>query len=63
MTTKLGSPYQSDCLRILPTIADESVHTLFADPPLNLDKHYGDLITDDLSEQEYAGIRPGTCRR
>lgn len=59
ISTNLGSLYQADCLDILPTLDGESVHTIFADPPFNLDKHYGDQITDDLPEQEYLSW----CRR
>ncbi len=53
ISTEWGQLYQSDCLDILPTIADGSIHTFFADPPFNLDKHYGERVTDDLPENEY----------
>ena len=53
ISTELGQLYQADCLEILPHIPSGSVHTFFADPPFNLDKHYGDRVTDDLPENEY----------
>jgi site-specific DNA-methyltransferase (adenine-specific) len=43
VTTDLGRLYQADCMVILPTLADESIDTVFADPPFNLNKNYGDL--------------------
>ena len=53
ISTELGELYQSDCMDILPSIADGSIHTFFADPPFNLDKHYGERVADDLPENEY----------
>jgi 16S rRNA G966 N2-methylase RsmD len=35
-TTNRGVLFNGDCLDILPHIEDESVHTVFADPPFNL---------------------------
>ena len=40
-------------MAILLSFSDESVHKILADPPFNLDKHYGDHIVDDLPELEY----------
>jgi len=52
-STPLGSLFQADCLELLGSLKDESVHTLFADPPFNLKKDYGSKGRDDLSSNEY----------
>lgn len=51
--TELGKLYQDDCLKILPTIEEGSVDLLFADPPFNLGKEYGNGRSDSLTEHEY----------
>ena len=51
--TKRGRLYQCDCLEFLPTIPSESVDLVFADPPFNLGKNYGQLVDDDLQEEQY----------
>lgn len=51
--TRLGKLYEEDCLGILRTLEDECVDTIFADPPFNLKKMYGQRSTDDLPEQRY----------
>jgi len=38
---------------VLPFIADESVDTVFADPPFNLGKEYGKRSNDDRPGSEY----------
>lgn len=48
-----GILYAGDCLEVLPTIRSESVDTVFADPPFNLDKNYGDGVNDALPETQY----------
>ena len=53
LTTQLGCLYQADCLTVLPSIPDESVDTVFADPPFNLGKHYGSLVSDSQSTPDY----------
>ena len=53
VSTALGRLYQADCMVILPELVEGSVNTFFADPPFNLDKHYGEQVTDDLPEEEY----------
>lgn len=52
-TTKLGQLYEDDCLAVLPTLEAESVDTVFADPPFNLNKHYGSRSSDNQSEDTY----------
>ena len=51
--TKSGILFQGDCLEILPTIKNESVDTIFCDPPFNLNKQYGHKSCDNLPENEY----------
>ncbi len=53
--TELGTLYQGDCLEILPTVADESVDLVFADPPFNLGKDYGRGISDSRAAEDYLG--------
>lgn len=53
LSTDHGTLYQGDCAELLPTIASESVDTVFADPPFNLKKDYGRGIRDDLKDHEY----------
>jgi site-specific DNA-methyltransferase (adenine-specific) len=51
--TDLGSLFSGDCLDYLPIIQDEVVDTVFADPPFNLNKKYGDKSQDNRTDQEY----------
>jgi site-specific DNA-methyltransferase (adenine-specific) len=51
--TPLGRLYEADCLDVLPTLEAESVDTVFADPPFNLNKHYGDKSSDDRDDEKY----------
>lgn len=51
--TELGRLYQEDCLTVLPTLESESVDLIFADPPFNLNKNYGDQICDNKLALEY----------
>lgn len=51
--TDLGSLFQADCLDIVPRLSEGSVDTVFADPPFNLKKYYGDHYSDSKSEGEY----------
>lgn len=52
-STTLGDLYDGDCLAVLPKIAADSIDTVFADPPFNLNKKYGAKANDNLTEQEY----------
>lgn len=45
-TTELGALFSGDCLEILPSIRSEVVDTIFADPPFNLGKEYGQRTND-----------------
>ena len=52
-STGLGNVYQADCLELLQSLKAGSVHTLFADPPFNLKKHYGRNGGDNRTDAEY----------
>ena len=49
----VGALFADDCLTVLPFVADESVDTVFADPPFNLGKKYGERSNDDRSDSGY----------
>jgi site-specific DNA-methyltransferase (adenine-specific) len=51
--TELGMLFEMDCLDVLPHIRDESVDTMFADPPFNLGKAYGERADDNLPDAAY----------
>lgn len=42
----LGALFAGDCLDILPKIKSEVIDTVFADPPFNLGKEYGERSND-----------------
>jgi len=52
-TTEQGTLYNGDCREILPKLENESFDLIFADPPFNLNKDYGEKNGDDLAEDEY----------
>ena len=51
--TSLGTLYQSDLMKVLPKLPDQSVDLFFADPPFNLQKDYGPGIGDSLTDHDY----------
>ena len=51
--TSLGVLIEGDCLEILPFVEDESVDTVFADPPFNIGKIYGKDFNDSRPEDVY----------
>ena len=53
LSTQMGALYEGDCLDILPLLRNETIDTIFADPPFNLGKKYGERVNDSLSEHEY----------
>ena len=53
--SSLGSLFAGDCLSVLPLVDDAVVDTVFADPPFNLGKQYGENCDDLLPEREYVG--------
>jgi site-specific DNA-methyltransferase (adenine-specific) len=57
--TEIGALFQGDCLEILPCIGDETIDTVFADPPFNLGKTYGQRVNDNREAEDYIAW----CRR
>lgn len=53
LETSLGSLYQEDCLKLLPTLDAGSVDLAFADPPFNLGKQYTSKINDARASHDY----------
>jgi site-specific DNA-methyltransferase (adenine-specific) len=51
--TDLGRLFQGDCLNLLAETPEETVDLVFADPPFNLKKLYGDHYKDEMLEAEY----------
>ena len=51
--TASGVLFKGDCLKILPTIAGSCIDTVFADPPFNLGKEYGESVNDRRADHEY----------
>ena len=51
--TDLGVLFASDCMEILPCVKDETIDTIFADPPFNLGKQYGKNTNDLRPDEEY----------
>jgi DNA modification methylase len=50
---------QGDCLKVLPTIPDESVDLILTDPPYNKEKDY-EVYKDNLTEEEYWEFMEGS---
>jgi site-specific DNA-methyltransferase (adenine-specific) len=48
-----GALFNEDCIDFLERVTDNSVDTVFADPPFNLGKVYGPRVNDELTEAEY----------
>ncbi|MFN6519471.1 MAG: DNA-methyltransferase [Nostoc sp. CreGUA01] len=48
-----GILYQGDCLQLLSALPDEFVDLVFADPPFNLGKEYGEGINDFMETEQY----------
>lgn len=51
--SSLGALFSSDCMEVLPYVKEEVVDTVFADPPFNLGKEYGENFSDLKPDQEY----------
>ena len=51
--SSLGVLFSGDCMEVLPQIKDKVVDTVFADPPFNLGKEYGENFSDLKPDQEY----------
>jgi DNA methylase len=53
-STNLGSLFHIDCRELLAAIPDARIDTVFADPPFNLAKDYGNgKDKDDLDSRDY----------
>ncbi|MBD1889166.1 site-specific DNA-methyltransferase [Coleofasciculus sp. FACHB-SPT9] len=48
-----GIFYQGDCLKLLSALPNESVNLVFADPPFNLGKEYGEGVSDRMELDKY----------
>jgi site-specific DNA-methyltransferase (adenine-specific) len=51
--TSCGALFSADCMAILPHMRDAVVDTVFADPPFNLGKEYGENCNDLLPDAHY----------
>lgn len=51
--TAHGQLFQGDCLPFLRNLPDTSVDMIFADPPFNLGKDYGENISDRMQRDTY----------
>jgi len=49
----LGALFKGDCMKYLPSIKDEVVDAIFADPPFNLGKEYGTNTNDNIPDPDY----------
>lgn len=49
----LGALFEGDCCKILPDLKDEVFDAVFADPPFNLRKVYGENCNDNMSDDDY----------
>ena len=48
-----GLLFSGDCMQFLPAIGASVIDAVFADPPFNLGKLYGEKTDDKLSEEKY----------
>lgn len=53
LRTSRGALFNEDCLDFLKRVEDQSVDTVFADPPFNLGKVYGPQVDDKMTEADY----------
>lgn len=51
--TPAGALFSGDCISVMRSMPSRSVDCIFADPPFNLDKDYGDGVDDKLSGEDY----------
>ena len=52
-STSKGIMLQGDCIEIMRKMKKNTIKTIFADPPFNLNKNYGKKVDDNKSEEEY----------
>jgi site-specific DNA-methyltransferase (adenine-specific) len=54
LSTRMGLLFQADCIKLLRAIKDEVIDCVFADPPFNLGKVYGNgEVNDTRATQDY----------
>lgn len=53
LTTAKGALFEGDCLDLLAEMKDNSIDTVFADPPFNIGKDYKNGFDDSTSQSEY----------
>lgn len=54
LSTNYGLLYQTDCMNLFAALKESSLHCIFADPPFNLGKVYGNgEVNDALAKEEY----------
>ncbi|TGL07002.1 DNA-methyltransferase [Leptospira levettii] len=51
--SNLGTLFDQDCMKILPKIKENSIDTVFADPPFNIGKVYRKNTDDKRPDHEY----------
>lgn len=51
--TDLGALFAGDCMQVLPCIQSDVIDTVFADPPFNLGKEYGQNTNDRRRDEDY----------
>lgn len=53
LTTTHGLLFQADCIDLLDAVRSESISTVFADPPFNLQKEYRNGFQDQWQDEDY----------
>jgi site-specific DNA-methyltransferase (adenine-specific) len=51
--SRFGALFDDDCMNVLPGIKAGVVDTVFADPPFNLGKEYGERTNDKIPDLKY----------
>ena len=52
-STSFGALFSTDCMALLPSVCDGVIDAIFADPPFNLGKEYGEHSNDRRSDDDY----------
>jgi len=54
LQTRHGLLFQADCMKLFASLKEETIDCIFADPPFNLGKTYGNgEVNDALAKEEY----------
>ena len=67
--TGKGALFATDCMAVLPRIANEVINAVFADPPFNLGKEYGANTDDEQPDargrfrtsETHLSVRASSC--